>query len=133
MTLQYNYTGLYAAEVNWMDGTTPTSDYFSNIPNSAMIAPTTRTLSITNDDTPNNAQITLQLGSYSTGAILSVNVLVYYDIYVEDIEKTVTKALVWTVEGNVNQAIITGTLELNSYEPINAMGTNKISNQPPQY
>ena len=57
MTLQYNYTGLYAAEVNWMNGNTFTQDYYSNIPNNGMTQPTTRQLTILNDDQPQKGSI----------------------------------------------------------------------------
>ena len=133
MTVQYNYTGLYAAEVNWMDGTTPTQDYFSNIPNSGITQPTARQLTITNDDQPQKSLLKATLGSYTGDDVLSVNLLLYYDIHVEDIGKTVTKALVLTAEGNFVSGQMSGVLQLNSYHPINAMGTNVVSNTPPEF
>jgi hypothetical protein len=82
MTVNYNYTGFYAVQVNYLSGSTTLTDEYSNIPGNSMTSPlsTVRSVSLTTDDQRNTTSAALVLNGYSSLTVLSTNAILYFDV-----------------------------------------------------
>lgn len=119
MTVNYNYTGLYTIQVNSYVSTTFTVHEYSNIPGNGLPVNTGKSAALVVDDQANAGSVSLQLNGYSD-EISTVNVIMYYQVYLPDLAKSVVTGLMWTVKGNVLGGRLSGYLKFNSQSSISA-------------
>jgi hypothetical protein len=62
------------------------------------------------DDKVNTSTVTLTLTGY-TAEVLSVNVILYYDLDVPSMNKVVSQAVQFNLNGNVGSGSISGVLK----------------------
>jgi hypothetical protein len=72
--------------------------------------PTSRRLDLNVDDKVNTSTVTLTLTGY-TAEVLSVNVILYYDLDVPSMNKVVSQAVQFNLNGNVGSGSISGVLK----------------------
>jgi hypothetical protein len=72
--------------------------------------PTTRRLDLNVDDKVNTSTVTLALTGY-TAEVLSVNVILYYELDVPSMNKVVSQAVQFNLNGNVGSGSISGVLK----------------------
>lgn len=113
MTVNYNYTGYYAIQVNYLHSNgTYLTDEFSNIPGNSLatsLSSTSASLTVT-DQISTGASI-LSLTGYNSFEIISTNVIMYYDVQISYLNKIITNAIVWTIKGNINTGRISGLIK----------------------
>jgi hypothetical protein len=118
MNVNYNYTGYYAIQVNYLNNLNSATDEYSNIPGNGIISPTSRTASLANEDQKNTSTSTVTLTGYNSFEVLSTNIIMYYDVEVLSMQKIVSQAISLCITGNVAKGTISGILKIEGNQPI---------------
>ena len=77
----------------------------------------TATLSVSDLSTYDSTALTLT--GYNSLNILSVNVIMYYRVGFQELDKVQLCGLMWGVKGNVVNAELAGSIRYHSNQPIN--------------
>lgn len=112
MNVNYNYTGFYAVQVNYLNSGTFNTHEYSNIPGNAIPALTSFSASVSNNDQFNTSTVSIALTGYNSMTVLSTNIILYYDVEVPAMEKIVSQALAFTVAGDINTASLSGIVKI---------------------
>ena len=112
MNVNYNYTGFYALQVNYLNAGAFDTHEYSNIPGNAITALTSYSASVSNNDQFNTSTVSIALTGYNAMTVLSTNVILYYDVEVPAMEKIVSQALAFTVPGDINTASLSGVVKI---------------------
>lgn len=121
MTTSYNYTGYYAVQINHQNSSAASAfatHQFSNIPGNGITPPTTSSVSLQVNDQLDYGTGTLTLSGYSSVQILSVNVILYYQVYFAQLDKSVLSGLMWNAAGNLISGSVATNLEFVSSSAI---------------
>ena len=117
MTTSYNYTGYYAVQVNFQNSSASSpfgTHEFSNIPGKGMTSPSSTSASIQINDQLTSGTGTFTVSGYSGVEILSVNVIMYFQVYFAELDKAVLCGWMWNTAGNVVSGAISTNLEYAS-------------------
>jgi hypothetical protein len=119
MPVNYNYTGYYALQLNYLDASGAfATDEYSNIPGNGMgVVPVARSASLAVVDTANTTAATLTLSGY-TAEVLSANLLLYFNVEVTNLQKVVSQAVPYSLSGNVVSSSASGVLKIDGNQPI---------------
>lgn len=112
MNVNYNYTGYYAIQVNYLNSGAFNTHAYSNIPGNGIPALTSYSASVSNNDQFNTSTVSIALTGYNAMTVLSTNIILYYDVEVIAMEKIVSQAVAFTVAGDINAASLSGVVKI---------------------
>lgn len=112
MNVNYNYTGYYAVQVNYLNSGAFKTHEYSNIPGNGIATIASFSASVSNNDQSNTSTVSIALTGYNAMTVLSTNVILYYDIEVPAMEKIVSQALAFTLPGDINTASLSGVVKI---------------------
>ncbi len=93
MSCEYNFTGYYAIQVNYINANQWFSEEYSNVVGSTMNSLVGLDKFEVADE-PKTSAINIQLSAYGLKEILDVNIILYYKIWIAELSKYVSVGLV---------------------------------------
>ena len=90
---QYNFTGFYAVQVNFVSNNVQTSEELSNIVGSSMGGVTGLSGISVNDD-KDQSVVSFALNGYDGKEVQNVNVILYFKVWIQELEKEISASFV---------------------------------------
>ena len=113
LACQYNFTGYHAVQVSYMANNMQIVEDSSNVVGSTM-GGVTGLSGLTVSDDKSEALVKFSLNGYDGKELQNVNVILYFKIWIEELEKEISASYVETFNGDLASAESVAILR---YEP----------------